>query len=360
MQSEDSSAGATTPAQSPQARPIGFFNLPRELRDIIYSLALIPEVPIEFAGLAPSQAHEEFWGEVEDYGQWWYEQRYKLEIAPSLQLLRSSKQVCEEATPIYYGQPFRFTNQAGWITLNNWLRRIGSRKSGLLRHITIYHPALSTYPTCRYDAYTCAHGDLLERFGLKPSWPCDSEAETHEGIVELVGKPPDPAKILTAMPGLRSLHLVLQACVSDDVWEMPIASDPIYTSMASTCPNTRVLLIHLSHYRPEGRHALFEIAASDLGPDPEPAVMNPREVAIRRTLGELRKIGIEVVEQHYDQHRNYPVRADEPCKSPGMCEYMWRHTWAFSESPFTRGLPRDKLLDCQGTVVHQVAYSIRA
>ncbi|KAK3068935.1 hypothetical protein LTR53_013113 [Teratosphaeriaceae sp. CCFEE 6253] len=360
MQSEESSSAPTTPAQSPKGPPTGFFDLPRELRDVIYSLALIPDLPIEFAGLAPGQAHDKFWGQVEDYGQWWYHQRYELEIAPSLQLLRSSKQVCAEATPILYGQPCRFINQAGWITLNNWLRRIGSGKSGLLRHITICHPALSTYPESRYGADARARGDLLEPFGLKPSWPCDSDVERHECIVAIIGKPPDPAKILTAMPGLRSLHLALLRCLSDSVWEAPLASDPIYTSAADIMPNAKVQLIHLSHYNPEGRHALFETAISDLGADPGPSLMSPREVAMRRTLGELRNLGIEVVEQHYDQHRNYPVRANEPCKSPGMCEYLWRHTWAFSGSPGTLGDFLNKSLECQGTVVDQVAYSTRA
>ncbi|TKA72345.1 hypothetical protein B0A55_06765 [Friedmanniomyces simplex] len=94
-------------------QPFRFLDLPRKLRDRIYNLALVHDPPIELAGLVPGQRHEDFWEEVDDNGQPWYAQRYQEQIALSAQLLRTGKQICQEATPIFYGQRFRFTDQAG-------------------------------------------------------------------------------------------------------------------------------------------------------------------------------------------------------------------------------------------------------
>src|SRR5947208_1698224 len=84
-----------TPPYLCKRKPVGFFDLPRELRDIIYEFALVPKLPIEFAGLVPFQWDGDFWTELDDRGQGWYIERYQCEIARSLQLLRTSKRFCE-------------------------------------------------------------------------------------------------------------------------------------------------------------------------------------------------------------------------------------------------------------------------
>lgn len=106
-----------------------FFDLPRELRDLTYSFALAPQTPIE---LAPLQCADDFvpqlqnsfrvyevqpgngppyipeaeyekhpWGGYS--GEEWHKERYLTQIQPSLKLLRVSKQVRAEASPIFYG-----------------------------------------------------------------------------------------------------------------------------------------------------------------------------------------------------------------------------------------------------------------
>ncbi|KAK5124786.1 hypothetical protein LTR85_001499 [Meristemomyces frigidus] len=57
-----------------------FLDLPRELRDRLYELALVQNIPIELAPLVPGQHYDNFWEnfEVERYGQEWHCDRYTI------------------------------------------------------------------------------------------------------------------------------------------------------------------------------------------------------------------------------------------------------------------------------------------
>lgn len=142
-----------------------FLTLPRELRDIIYKLTLVPSEPIEFApinyGTYFSENRDDdfaltpdwYFGPLEDdfkegqsffIGASWHRDRYIKDIQPSLALLRTSKQIYAEASEVYYGQEFRFSNPFGCYFLGKWLKLIGPVNGSLLRHITASHPGVES------------------------------------------------------------------------------------------------------------------------------------------------------------------------------------------------------------------------
>lgn len=159
-----STSGAAAPTGKGKT---GFLDLPRELRDIIYDFILVPGEPIEFAPLyvcllefeEPSRNLEEWTDDVFEIdaritqsdldeclvGASWYLHRYITEIQPTLSIMRTNRQMHEEAAAVYYGQEFRFSNPSGWYIVNEWLRTIGPANRTRIRHLIVAHPG-QKYP----------------------------------------------------------------------------------------------------------------------------------------------------------------------------------------------------------------------
>ncbi|TKA74189.1 hypothetical protein B0A55_05146 [Friedmanniomyces simplex] len=308
----------------PAEQPFRFLDLPSKLRDRIYYLALVHDPPIELAGLVPGQRHEDFWEGDDDY----------------------------EATPIFYGQPFRFTNQAGWITLGHWLDRIGAEKRALLRDITVCHPECSSL-------LPYVHGstlpNLLTPFGLNstPTRYTSSTAPEDVRYGSCVELYMNHHKMLASMSGLRHLRLVLYAAEASECWYKSLADLVKYYA-----PKIDIRLLHLVSYRPETRYQLHEIAISDVDRPSEavwrwhPENMECPQPAMRSALELLKRSNITITEQLYDQHSQYPVEPNQPCRDKGMCNYMWQETWVFAN----RGAPEGPN-ECPGTSGHREGYT---
>ena len=168
-----------------------FLDLPHELRDKIYSYVLVPDSPIEFApiyvsieygGEVPRLAHLHKYSEQSlfwngEHGGRYHRDRYMSQIQPSLMLMRVSKQIKLEATPVYYGQEFRFTNPQGWHILHHWLKIIGHKNRQLLRHLVVGYPALTALEDRRIKQVPPVEWDLARRHFIKDLFRsplCDS------------------------------------------------------------------------------------------------------------------------------------------------------------------------------------------
>ncbi|KAK5739153.1 hypothetical protein LTR17_005454 [Elasticomyces elasticus] len=113
---------------------LGFLHLPAELRNRIYREPLVFG-SIELAPLFIHTAanHKGNNGRARVL----HMRKYKREIVPRLRLLRTNKQVHEEASSIFYGEnEFRFTNRYGFDTFFFFTRTIGELNTSLLRKVT--------------------------------------------------------------------------------------------------------------------------------------------------------------------------------------------------------------------------------
>ncbi|KAK4539626.1 hypothetical protein LTR36_010509 [Oleoguttula mirabilis] len=341
-----------------------FFDLPRELRDCIYQLVLVADIPIEFAPLIPGQHWDEFWEnfDPDSYGQDWYDRRYRSEIKPSLAFLRTNKQINEEATSIYYGQEFRFSNQSGWLILYHWLWHIGDANAELVKNIVICHPEWTSFPKYMYAA-TETNSNVIRGMGMTDFY----EANTFLGHL-CVGPLTDAVEMLEWLPSLLNLRLILHSSMQPALWDRPLTQHPIHSLDPATFPNLRVQVVHLVSYWAEHRAILremssAEVANSDYGLLPDwHGVRHSVAVKSKTAFAELTARGVEVIEQFYDQHRHYPVSLNEECVNKSLCEHIWRDTITYMAGGPSNGYDGAPYTPnpCPGTKGAMETYGIRA
>jgi hypothetical protein len=123
-------------------------------------------------------------------------------------VLRVNRQFYEEASPVYYSQPFVFSGHLAWIGLYHRLSQIGPRNRLLVRTVTSVHPIFCFQPSEDYDR-DVIHREHFQHLGFDnhlkyctftntgPDW------DPHQ-LTEMV---PDPSYLLWDLTGLRSVRL---------------------------------------------------------------------------------------------------------------------------------------------------------
>ncbi|KAK3711192.1 hypothetical protein LTR37_009785 [Vermiconidia calcicola] len=309
-----------------------FFGMPAEIRNAIYHMVLVPQYPIELAPVSiPDQtASGTFTAET------YHRERYIKQVQPSLALLRTSRQVNREASPIYYGQEFRFTNAQGWHILGHWLRAIGHNNSQLVPHLLVGHPRTP-------------NRNLYERHGL-PSPPrqavkdimlspvntglpelsydrsCDDE-QLSSNICTWI-KISDPTLILLGMRDLCTLKLALFAALGAHKFdEGGLSSHPINKldfSASTDLVNSVVNIVSAFSDRSQDM-TLDNAYAQDPPPLHGVFVMEVDRYrqSARSFFNNARERGWQVEEVMFDNHYTYPVVASSECNNESICQYQY-------------------------------------
>ena len=118
--------------------PTCFLDLPRELRDVIYNIALVRLFPVEV-----TRDHGPVYRRRYQYDDDYEDNSYEDKTFPeNLSLQRVSKQISIEASEIFYGQEWRFTGSLGWNILEVWLTAPGMQNRQSIKFITVSHPGV--------------------------------------------------------------------------------------------------------------------------------------------------------------------------------------------------------------------------
>lgn len=326
-----------------EGKPTTFFDLPREIRDIIYKLALVPEQAIELAPFAFPN-HPDFdgcftppqrpWGGFS--GAEWHIERYKTVIQPSLTLLRASKAINHEAGPVYYGQEFRFSSNYGWHILHRWLRLIGPKNRPLVRHLTASHPGITAMvdSDVRYGMTYDAEADL-KLSPVKTTFPSyDPHTDLtgkknlqvyHKNLRRWVKKA-NPTKALLSLTDLRTLRFTLFA----KTYGVPVNSffphDAAFTIDWAKLPNLRISVVNLvSHYGGMSREITLD-AAYATNPYPLDKYYvhdagDDSRAAARNYFDSVKEQGWTLEEAFYDNHYSYPVLTGQYCTNKDICRF---------------------------------------
>ncbi|EME85106.1 uncharacterized protein MYCFIDRAFT_214946 [Pseudocercospora fijiensis CIRAD86] len=111
-----------------------FLDLPPELRNRVYRLALIHDPTYIELSAKTNRARES-----NGHAQIFHVKRYRHKIAPTLRLLRTCKQIQQEAASIFYGEhEFRFTSVRGLYILERFLFTMGTYNVSCLRKIAMH------------------------------------------------------------------------------------------------------------------------------------------------------------------------------------------------------------------------------
>jgi len=328
-------------------QPFQLFDLPREIRDRIYEFVLIPEIPIEFAPLIRGNRHESFWTDCnpDENAQRWYLDHYR-KVQATLVLLRANKQINSEATPIFYGQPFRFSNQSGWLILYHWMEFIGGEKRDMIKDITICHPSFMTFPKsifyarCAYDefgvlAFTLGTRDLFEE--KCPYQPVRSKSKIYHEGGDCCGPEIDPVAMISRLPSLRNLRLILTCTQRADLWANSPGLHPIFD--VDTPVGLKIQAISLInyyypyHYCPQPSN-IIEHIATELGTITNcdgyykhvvgfQAELDPYEArTIQKAYTDMRDKNVELIAMLYDKNGTFPVFPNMDCANKDLCDYL--------------------------------------
>jgi hypothetical protein len=333
-----------------------FLDLPAELRNLVYEHALVQQEPIELAPLqfahdyinrtirpdylplSPKAAkfarrHNIPCFTAERYHNW----RYNKEIQPSLRLLRVSRQINTEASAIYYGQEFRFTNEMGWHILYEWLKTIGPCNRQFIRHLTVVHPAISEY----HDMYL--QEEWQRRWVFKPTGALVSpvaldmppqalnphEKEDEENIFQWMEEN-DPTTILLSLRDLKSLRFVLltaDCCLA-------FGKRALHHSLMDRtkfAPTIRLSCLNLvghfggRRFEVKTDFAYDRVQRPNVPPTRHP---NTREYLMDKArwfFDEVEKKGWKLEEAFYDNHYTYPTPEIGHCANEEICRFVSMH-----------------------------------
>jgi hypothetical protein len=284
--------------------------------------------------------------------------RWRDVYRPIAALLRTCRQMHKEATPLFYGQPFRFSSDAGWIVLFYWLNQIGLRNRMHLKDITVCHPALSTWLDYSFDGgleFFKSHLNLIEmplgqekilRFEEWMPAPM-YRSRTDEGSYEFVDRPyypegeldfedrwpgwqtiPQPAEMLATVKSLREVKLVANRrhLFHRSLDFGTVAQHPIYSYLKTRLPNTLLSVLEFVHV-----YDLDRLEQSERFEVPW-TTDDDIEKQGTESLAEVPAQGWVVTRTVYDRYHNYPTVDRCPCINKVQCAMIHEEGYCLNTS----------------------------
>ena len=310
---------------------------------MIYRYVLVPNTPIELAPFMECICTQDEWCErlyrngvnlIEDIeGDIYHKGKWDSEYRHVPAFLRVCPQSYHEASPIYYGQPFRFSCKAGWVVLYFWLRNIGTRNRNLVKDVTVCHPAMAQtrcllkhlsafkIPMPRWDIYnawvlggnsfeSCPKSVFTQGLDIEQRWP---------GWTTI----PHTASMLAEMKGLKNLCFLIKRSrmykTRDDDYEFPIlAHHAVHAYLKERRPETKLSIVDFITSW-DNTDETFSLEATY---DPE----SPHESRINQEAREffdhVKEIGWDVVEMRYDGYETYPVPVGVGCGNTEVRDFV--------------------------------------
>ncbi|KAF2210759.1 hypothetical protein CERZMDRAFT_99361 [Cercospora zeae-maydis SCOH1-5] len=139
----------------PKSKIFPFLQLPAEIRNRIYAHLFVLDQTIElcpdpFPFLGFKNKRMEVQNEAHYHAQNYQVKFFDTNVRSITPIMRLSKQLHREASPIFYGQNvFAFSNVAGWVCLDFFLHRIGLAKCGMIRKLIVCPPDHTVVPTSK-------------------------------------------------------------------------------------------------------------------------------------------------------------------------------------------------------------------
>ncbi|KAI7218919.1 hypothetical protein KC333_g3296 [Hortaea werneckii] len=273
-------------------------------------------------------------------------------------LLRANKQINSEATPIFYGQPFRFSNQSGWLALYHWMESIGRDKWDMIKDITVCHPSFMSFPM-DVSQTVDSHGGFAFALGVRPLFKDYFELQRryyelrsdmnplayHEdGDINPVtyhedgyccGLEIDPVAMISDLPSLHHLRLILMCTQGEDLWytEEP-GMHPILE--VDTPAGLSIQAISLMPYYSSKPSNIIDKAAEEFGiitDYPRNSrlkqvvgfdypVWPDEAIAIQQAYADMRNNNVELVGMYYDTHCHFPAFPNKECANKDLCDYL--------------------------------------
>jgi len=306
---------------------------------------------------------EEFGEAIEWFRtQWWIVKRGLLSLTPVC------RQIYQDATDLFYGQPFRFTGDLGWIMCYHFLLCIGSHGRARLKDVAVCHPGFSVVPTRQpelWDAaswwtgsmgwtgwtHICVFSEHLRDFRLGAMLDEKVyEEDTEWAAWQSRGRFAGPASLLARdAERLTKLTLLLPHFQSTE--DQPSFADldahPIFdvrwrpgvkltiahlVSSEHTCKATRACKNHdydqcLAELTTD-RLVEDEWVACDWHqhmPDIPDQYQHPssRKSEAQILFRKAKALGWNVTEYLHDRRGLYPVEPEQTCSNKDMCLWRW-------------------------------------
>lgn len=347
-----------------QEKRLRFLDLPAELRNMVYTELLTPScgAQMDFAPCADCSHSVNAFSPIrvrmpDDplLSSEWYAKVWKNICSYYDKISRVSRQVHNEASGVFWSQPFRFTGDVGWIMLYHFLEKIGSANVRRLKDVLVCHPALSADPGYAPLRERHNHGlDYYDPFDEHLDWfnlgeclraPIYYTEMSESAAWRSLGGFDGPIRLLAEAESLTRFTLVLPQ-MQQPAEQASFHDLHLHPVHACTWPRGKgpsLQIVHLVECEEskEWWCPRFQISFEDIYGDADYVGKwlkvyeeriylaktklhhKPNRAALARSYFDtVKQLGWQVSEAKYDDYCQYPVKDGQFCVNKALCQWM--------------------------------------